>query len=132
MNRDVGFGFPFAFHRGRVRVVGGTQTAQTNEDRDESVRVGVEQVLLTNKGERVMLGDFGSGLDRFLFNPIPGVEAFITSEVRTSVQTWSPRAVINEVAKAVDPVQGIVAVSLVVRHNDSDQESVVNVAVRTA
>lgn len=131
VNKDVGFGFPFEFRRGRTWCVGGTPTSQTNAERDEAVRVGVEQVLLTNKGERVMFGDFGAGLDRFLFQPLPGIDSFVVSEVRRAIGTWSPRAVVSNVAKAVDSTQGMVAVALMVRHNDSDQNSIVRVAIRS-
>jgi len=36
----------------------------------ELVRANIKQLLMTNKGERVMLPDFGLGLRRYLFQPL--------------------------------------------------------------
>ena len=100
--------------------------------RSEAVRMGAEQVLLTERGERVMLCGLGAGLGRFVFQPIQGLESFIPSEVRAAVRAWCPRAVVGQVAYAADPVAGVVAVGLTLRHNDAEQESLLQVAVRSA
>lgn len=129
MSRDAGFAFPFEFRDGRTRVTG---AGLDEASRSEAVRMGAEQVLLTERGERVMLCGLGAGLGRFVFQPIQGLESFIPSEVRAAVRAWCPRAVVGQVAYAADPVAGVVAVGLTLRHNDAEQESLLQVAVRSA
>lgn len=130
MNRDRGFHFPFRFERGRVLDVGGGDP-QTNDDKDKAVRVCAEHILLTEKEERVMYCQVGAGLGRFLFDVIPGVDAFIPLEVRNAINSSCPRATVGQMQTAVDPSVGVVAVFCVVRHNDSANESVVRAVVRT-
>lgn len=131
MNKDVGFAYPFRFDGGRVATVGGiNKTDPTNDDRDAAVRAGVTQVLLTERGERVMFGDFGAGLSRWLFSPIPGFMSLIPMEVRRSVEAWCPRAVVSN-ASLSGVENGEVVVAVVVRHNDADSESIIRVAART-
>ena len=132
MNRDVGLSYPFRFSSGRTTTVGGTASQQTNTDRDEAVQQSVMQVLQTNRGDRVMLCNFGTGLDRFLFQPIPGLDSLIPLEVRQSVQDFCPRAIVRGVRSFAYPESGIVDVVVVVRHNDSENDSVVRTAVRSA
>ena len=132
MNRDVGFAFPFNFSDGRTATVGGQGLASpTNDDRDAAVRAGVTQILLTEKMGRVMFGDLGAGLGRYLFDPIPGFSSLIPMEVRRAVGDWCPRAVVSDVKQQLFPADGRIVVALVVRHDDADAESVIRVATRS-
>lgn len=130
MNRDVGFAFPFEFARGRVRTTGGTQQAQTNSDRDEAVVMCGQQVLLTNKGERVMLNNFGAGLSRFLFGTVPGTETLIPREIRAAMEDATTRVSVSGTEMSVNPQIGAIAVRTYIRHNGSDRDSVVGAYVR--
>lgn len=132
MNRDVGFKFPLQIVNGRVATVGGDQLQRpTNEERDEAVLGGVQQVLLASKQSRVMLGNFGAGLNRWLFTPISGVDSLMPIEAAQAVREQCPRAVVTTTPRVtVYPLEGVVEPELTVRHNDSDRESVVRVAVR--
>lgn len=132
MNRDVSIAYPLRFSNGRLATVGGSATSQTNEDRDAAVQQGVLQVLHSNRGDRVMLGNFGAGLNRFLFQPIPGLESLIPAEVRQAVQDYCPRAIVRVARSFVYQDSGIIDVVLIVRHNDSESDSVVRTAVRSA
>lgn len=132
MNRDVGLAYPFHFSSGRTAAVGGTSTSQTNGDRDAAVQQGALQVMQTNRGGRVMLGNFGAGLERFLFQPIPGVDALIPHEVRQAIKDFCPRAIIRDIRSFARPESGTVDVVVVVRHNDSENDSVVQTSLRSA
>lgn len=132
MNDDVGFAYPFRFASGRVVRSGGPVVSPTNDDRDAAVRTGVMQVLQTEKFERVMFCDLGAGLSRWLFDPISGVASLIPIEVRRAVSDWCPRAFVSDVRVNMDPSAGQVVVMLVVRHNDSDSESLVRVSARSS
>lgn len=131
INRDVGFAFPFRFDQGGTATVGGLRREQTNEDRDAAVRAGAEQILLTDRGERVMLGGLGAGLQRWLFQPVPGTEPFITQDAITAVETWCKRARVTSAQHSVDVLKGSVEVLLSIRHSDGDAETAVRVAVNS-
>ena len=72
--------FPFHFdHRAR--------TASTSEA--DHVRDMIEQVLLTDPGERVNRPDFGSGLRQLVFAPnSPELAAALQFTLRASLQQW--------------------------------------------
>ena len=66
---------------------------------------GVEQIksdllalLLTNFGERVMLLDYGTDLDRYIFEPNDDI---LKEQVRTAISTaiakWEPRIVVQNI-----------------------------------
>jgi phage baseplate assembly protein W len=129
MSFYVGMSFPFRFESGRVASVGGFKREATNEDRDSAIRQGVTQCLLTGKGARVMLGNWGAGVDRFLFSPVPALGVFIVDEVRTAVRDCCPRAQIITVGKKEDPGKGVITLDVGVRHNNLEQETVLRVAV---
>lgn len=72
--------FPYRFdHRGR--------TATT--DYDDYVRDLIEQLLLTNPGERVNRPDFGSGLLQLVFEPnSPELAAALQVTARAALDRW--------------------------------------------
>lgn len=72
--------FPFHFdERGR--------TAQTDDD--EHIRDLIEQLLLTNPGERVNRPDFGSGLMQLVFAPnSPELAAALQYTLQAALQQW--------------------------------------------
>lgn len=129
MSFYVGMSFPFRFEAGRVASVGGFKREATNEDRDSAVRQGVTQCLLTPKGGRVMHGNWGAGIDRFLFTPVPGLGVFIIDEIKSAVRHCSPRAFVSQVSKAEDPARGLITLDVAVRHNNLEQETTLRVAV---
>ena len=59
---------------------------------DAQVKQSIRLILSTAKGERVMRPDFGSGLERFAFEPYNGVTAILVQqEVKEVLQEFEPR-----------------------------------------
>ena len=62
-----------------------------NKTLRDSVRQNLKNLILTAKGERVMLPDFGVGLRNFLFeNFTPVVLTNISDEIRSQVSSYMP------------------------------------------
>ena len=71
--------------------------------KDELIRAQVKQILLTRRGERVMLPTFGVGLDDYLFAPLTSELANnIAFEIRDAIANFAPNI---EVVKVVSKVE---------------------------
>jgi hypothetical protein len=72
----------FPFHIG-----GDGRTAQANDD--DHIRQMIEQILFTNRGERVNRPDFGSGLLQMVFAPnSPEVASALKFSLQAELQQW--------------------------------------------
>jgi len=72
----------FPFHLG-----GNGRTAQANDD--DHIRQMIEQLLFTNRGERVNRPDFGSGLLQMVFAPnSPEVATALQFSLQADLQQW--------------------------------------------
>jgi len=70
----------------------------TNELADSEVRSNLVHLILTIKGSRYFLPDFGTNLMRLIFEPLDnGTKASIDREIRDSVEEFIPRLNINNV-----------------------------------
>ena len=104
----VGWKFPVSVDPTTGRI----KTSSDEEDIREAIRI----ILMTRKGERLMLPDFGCGLHDYLF---AGLDYDTTSQMRLEVQRalteWEPR--ITDVEVGVETEQGrlMIRVSYVVR-----------------
>src|SRR5262244_3567135 len=80
MQNALNINYPFRFDsRGR--------TATTDDD--DHVRDMIEQLLMTNPGERVNRPDFGSGLQQLVFAPnSPELAAALQFTIRAALQQW--------------------------------------------
>ena len=69
----------------------------------QNIREAIQIILLTEAGERLMLGTFGGGLRRFLFEPnTTTTRRLIQERVLEALRLWEPR--INVSAVRVEPV----------------------------
>lgn len=58
----------------------------------EVLESSVRMLLLTVKGERLMLPDYGTNLQSVLFDPAVGpVESIVVQEILSAVAAWEPR-----------------------------------------
>jgi len=65
---------------------------------DEEIRNNLIHLLLTRKGTRYFLPDFGTRLYEYLFEPIDGPTfSEIEQEIRESVEEYIPNLVINKI-----------------------------------
>jgi phage baseplate assembly protein W len=72
-------------------------------NRDEEIRANLIHLLLTRKGSRYFLPDFGSRLYEFIFDMNDSVTySHIEDEIRESVKKYIPNLEINSI-KITDP-----------------------------
>jgi phage baseplate assembly protein W len=87
-----GINFPFADSR-EGKYLSLSQTA------DEEIRTDLVHLLLTRKGTRYFLPDFGTRLYEFIFEPLDGPTfSEIESEIRESIQEYLPMLVITNIS----------------------------------
>jgi len=66
---------------------------------DEEIRTDLIHLLLTRKGTRYFLPDFGTRLLEYIFEPLDGPTfSEIESEIRDSVSKYVPNLVITKIA----------------------------------
>jgi phage baseplate assembly protein W len=78
---------------------------------DEEIRSSLIHLLLTRKGSRYFLPDFGTRLYEFIFEPLDGPTFNqIEAEIRDSVSTYIPNLQVNNIsvypATDDEPVNG--------------------------
>ena len=70
-----------------------------SETADEEIRTNLIHLLLTRKGSRYFLPDFGTRLYEFIFEPLDGPTfSEIESEIRESVQEYLPNLTITKIS----------------------------------
>jgi phage baseplate assembly protein W len=71
---------------------------------EPNVRESICIILRTRPGERLMRPQFGSGLDRYLFEPNNiATLRLIQEEVKTSLVRWEPRIKLDDIVVATNP-----------------------------
>src|SRR6478672_11158231 len=69
-----------------------------------NVRESICIILRTRPGERIMLADFGAGLDRYLFEPnSTATLRLIQEEVKRALGRWEPRIALDDVRVETNP-----------------------------
>lgn len=121
MNEDTkqflgtGFAFPFSVNKqtGKIKMV----------SHEEDISEAIEIILRTNVRERVMLPDFGSNVEDFVFavNRLENISS-LEDSVRTALETYEPR--IKNIEVEVNTDQGdtskvIVSIRYVVRSTNN-------------
>lgn len=70
----------------------------------DAVNAGIRNILLTRKGERVMLPTFGSGIQDYIFEAMdPDLTDVLAQQIKTDVETWEPRVNVQAVKFNSDP-----------------------------
>jgi phage baseplate assembly protein W len=78
----VGWAFP------PKPVAGSLRYARYEDDIEQAIQI----ILLTSRGERVMLSEFGAGLRDFVFEPnSDATRARLEESVRKALVDWEPR-----------------------------------------
>lgn len=71
---------------------------------EDNVRECIRVLLLTRRRERLMLPEFGGGLDRYLFEPnTPATRQLLQDEIQRTLTRWEPRVQVENVAVDEDP-----------------------------
>jgi len=80
-------------------VVSGTGGFFTRTEGTETLMSGLKQLILTNRGERVMMPDFGTNLRRSVFEPFTEVlKQELTEEITNAITKYEPRVVIKNLS----------------------------------
>jgi len=70
---------------------------------EENVRESVRVILLTRLRERLLLPEFGSGLDRYLFEPnTPATRQLLREDIRRALVRWEARIQVETVTVEQD------------------------------
>ena len=65
---------------------------------EDNVRESIRLILLTEPGERILRGEFGCGLRRFLFEPnTVTTRQLIRDRIIKAIGRWEPRVVVDDV-----------------------------------
>jgi phage baseplate assembly protein W len=69
-----------------------------NEITMDSIKSNLMLLILTKKGSRYMLRDYGTNLEKFLFDPNDTLtESDIETEIKNTVNKYIPKLTINKV-----------------------------------
>jgi phage baseplate assembly protein W len=99
----VGWAFPVKPVDGRVRF------ARYEDDVEQAIQI----ILLTARGERVMLPEFGAGLRDFVFEPNSApVRARIAQTVRKALVDWEPRINLENVEVTAGDENNVVLIHI--------------------
>ena len=91
-NKDKFVGIEFPLGRSVTGFFNKTKTLQ------EQTKSNIRNLLLTNKGERVMQPTFGSDLQRLLFEQYSDdLRDRIEESIREALGNWLPYVIVNEV-----------------------------------
>jgi phage baseplate assembly protein W len=95
-DKSVGVTLPFTIGNNGFFAVSYTTKEQVKSD--------LKNLILTNRGERLMQPEFGCNLRQAIFEQIDegGVYEFIQNEIETSIQRWLPYIIVNNVDVSSD------------------------------
>tara|TARA_B110000503_G_scaffold75592_1_gene116722 strand:+ start:371 stop:787 length:417 start_codon:yes stop_codon:yes gene_type:complete len=80
---------------------------------EDAVKESIRNLLLTDRGERLMQPNIGGNLRAMLFENItPGVLTLIEDQVRTTLELYEPRAEIIDVQVASNIDDNVVSISV--------------------
>jgi phage baseplate assembly protein W len=97
-DKSVGVSLPFTLGNNGFFAV--TYTTK------EQVKSNLKNLILTNRGERLMQPDFGCNLRQAIFEQIgPDTYDYIRSEIENSIQRWLPYIIVNDVNVTSDTTQ---------------------------
>jgi uncharacterized protein len=114
-------------------VVAGTGGYFSKAEGFATILGGLKQLLLTNRGERVMLPDYGTNLRSYVFEQdTPQLRSKIKDEVYNAIAAYSPRVEISNYELLMRDVSGRnnILISLTLRlKNDYTQERILELII---
>ena len=79
----------------------------------DAIRSDLLHLLLTNKGERLYLPDFGSDLKKYIFEPNDSVtHEQIRDNLNESIKRYIPNLIINNISFKNDSIEELIIVEL--------------------
>jgi phage baseplate assembly protein W len=81
-------------------------------DRD-AIKADLLHLLLTNKGERLYLPDFGSDLQKYIFEPNDSItHEEIRDSLNESISLYIPNLIVNSIEFKNNPIEEAIIVEL--------------------
>lgn len=89
---------------------------------EDSVKEAIRNLLMTDRGERLMQPNLGAGLRQLLFeNMIPSTFELIKERVKSTLEIYEPRADIIDITVSGSLDEGSVFVNIVFFINNREQ-----------
>ena len=86
----------------------------TKKVNEEAVKESIKNLILTNRGERLMQPDVGSDLRKLLFeNYTPATNKIVETLIKNTIKNYEPRAEIIGVSIVGEPDRNSVMVNIV-------------------
>ncbi len=103
----TGWSFPPTFH-------GHHWIGVEMVEKEHDIRESLEILLNTNLGERIMLPDYGSELQQYLFQPITNSRKYYIKDIiRSAIIKYEPRIKVNDVIiDQKDYLDGVIRVNI--------------------
>ena len=84
-----------------------------NDNDKDAIRADLLHLLLTNKGERLYLPDFGSDLRKYIFEPNDNItHEDIRNNLNETIKRYIPNLVVNDISFRNDDIQELIIVEL--------------------
>jgi len=84
-------------------VTAGTGGFFSRSDGIETILSGLKQLILTTKGERVMLPGFGTNLRKYIFEPYTSsLRDKIRSEIFEAISIYEPKVIVRDLSVTFD------------------------------
>ncbi len=84
-----------------------------NKNDKDAIRSDLLHLLLTNKGERLYLPDFGSDLRKYIFEPNDSItHDKIKNSLNETIKRYIPNLLINEITFKTHEIEELIIVTL--------------------
>jgi hypothetical protein len=84
-----------------------------NDTDKDAIRSDLLHLLLTNKGERLYLPDFGSDLRKYIFEPNDSItHGDIRDNLNETIKKYIPNLYVNDITFKNDDIQELIIVEL--------------------
>jgi len=84
-----------------------------NDNDKDAIKSDLLHLLLTNKGERLYLPDFGSDLRKYIFEPNDSItHDQIKDNLNETIKRYIPNLLINEISFRNDDIQELIIVEV--------------------
>ncbi len=86
---------------------------ELNQTDRDAIRADLLHLLLTNKGERLYLPDFGSDLKKYIFEPNDNItHEQIKDSLNDSIKTYIPNLIVNSILFRNNEIEEVIIVEL--------------------
>jgi uncharacterized protein len=83
-------------------------------DGEENIRQSIRIILMTERQERILQPEFGSGLGHYLFEPnIVATRQRIGDSIEKALGMWEPRIKVEQVQVEADPADPQAAIATI-------------------